>query len=435
MKFDELNIEEDLIRIANESGYTELTYIQEKAIPEVKAGKDVIAQSETGSGKTAAFALPIIEKIKKGGGVQALVLTPTRELAEQVAEQFFKFSRYRHLATAAIYGGVSIGPQISHLTKADIVVATPGRLLDHMERRTINLSRVKMLVLDEADKMFEMGFIDDVKRIISQLPRERQTMLFSATISQEIRGISRSYMQNPVMIKANALVDKTLLAQKYYQVRTYDKFSLLLHLIRQEKPKLAMVFCGTRHKTDSVAKNLYKNSIEAIAIHGGHSQNRRSGIMKDFHAGKIHVLVATDVAARGLDIKNVSHIFNYDLPKTSKEYIHRIGRTARAGETGIAISLLSEQDHENFRSILSDHSLVIPKESTPRFETVPFLLKSRPAYTGHTSRPRHQSEGGGRFTEGREPSRGQGREQGHPRAGGSRSSSARPPFRKGGYRR
>ncbi|MBI2134272.1 DEAD/DEAH box helicase [Candidatus Woesearchaeota archaeon] len=377
MGFNQLMLEEDLIRSANEMGLNEPTYIQKKAIPEIKKGQDVIGQSETGSGKTAAFALPLIEKTVKGEGIQVLVLTPTRELAEQVADQFFRFSKYRKIKVLAVYGGVSIDPQIRFLKNAEIVVATPGRLLDHIQRNTILLSKIRFLVLDEADKMFEMGFIDDVKRIISRLPVERQTLLFSATINQEIRDLSRNYMKQPTMVKGELHVDKMFLEQKYYDVNPRDKFSLLLHLVNQERPKLAMVFCATRHKADAVARNLQKNRIDAVAIHGGHTQNRRSSVIRDFHTGKIHILVATDVAARGLDIKNVSHIFNYDLPKTSQEYTHRIGRTARAGKKGIAISLLSDIDHDNFRRILEDRTLKIANEGTPQFQKVPFLIKTR----------------------------------------------------------
>ncbi len=375
MEFKDLMLKEDLVRVVAELKFETPTYIQAKTIPLIMEGNDIIAQSETGSGKTAAFALPIIEKINRGAGIQALILTPTRELAEQISGQFFKFTKYRKLSTIAVYGGVAIGPQISMLKRTDVVVATPGRLLDHMERRTIDLTKITIVVLDEADKMFDMGFIDDVKMIISRLPAKRQTLLFSATVSREILDIGRSYMKNPMTIKGETLVDKSLLIQKYYEVRSREKFSLLHHFIVNEKPSLAIVFCATRQKTDAIARNLQKNNVEAMAIHGGHSQSRRNSIIKGFHTGRIHILVATDVAARGLDIKNVSHIFNYDIPKTSDEYIHRIGRTARAGKAGVAISLLSEADHQNFRNILNDRSLEIKREATPVFKSVPFMIQ------------------------------------------------------------
>ncbi len=376
MKFDEMKIDKDLMRVASELGFTEPTFIQEKSIPVIKEGKDLFAQSETGSGKTLAFAFPVIERIVGGTGVQCVVLLPTRELADQVAHEFKKFSRYRKIAIVEIFGGVSINPQIEKLRRADVVIATPGRLLDHMQRGTIRLDKVKVLVLDEADKMFEMGFIDDVKEIISRTPPNRQTLLFSATISTEVRDLARHHMRNPENVKAKSYVDKQLLEQEFYEVPTREKFSLLLHLIKKENPALGMVFCGTRQRTDLVAKNLQKYGLKAIALHGGHSQNKRSGIMKAFHAGQIHIMVATDVAARGLDIKNVSHIFNFDIPKSSQEYVHRIGRTARAGKSGRAISLLSEADFDNFRKVLEDRSLNIARRDLPEFERVAFQARS-----------------------------------------------------------
>ncbi len=376
MRFDEMKIDADLLKVAAELGFREPTFVQEKSIPIIKEGRDLFAQSETGSGKTLAFAFPVIERIVHGTGVQCIVIAPTRELADQVAAEFRKFSRHRKISVVDVFGGVSINPQIEKLRNADIVIATPGRLLDHLQRGTIRLDRVKVLVLDEADKMFEMGFIDDVKEIISRTPPSRQTLLFSATISTEVRDIARHYMKNPESVKANIYVDKQLLGQEFYEVPTREKFSLLLHLIRRENPALGMIFCATRQKTDIVARNLQKQGIKAVALHGGHSQNKRSGIMKSFHAGQIHILVATDVAARGLDIKNVSHIFNFDIPKSSQEYVHRIGRTARAGKSGRAISLLSEADFDNFRSVLGDRSLIIERRELPEFEKVAFHVRS-----------------------------------------------------------
>ncbi len=381
MKFSEMNLESDIVRVASELGFDDATLIQERCIPAVKSGRDLIAQSETGSGKTAAFGFPIVEKIVKGRGIQCLVLAPTRELAEQVASDFSRFSRYRHLAVVSVYGGVSMGMQIGKLKHADVVVATPGRLLDHLRQRTIDLRNVKFLVLDEADKMFEMGFIDDVQSIIQQVPSERQTMLFSATIGADVKMLSSRYMKHPESVRAGAHVDKSLLKQDYYNVNPRDKFSLLLHLIKNENPSLGMIFCGTRHTTDLVAKNLQKSGMEAVAIHGGHSQNRRTAIIQDFHSGKIHILVATDVAARGLDIKGVSHIFNFDIPKSSNEYVHRIGRTARAGKSGKAISLLVDIDHDNFRRVLEDRSLNIECMPLPAFERVPFIVARREGYS------------------------------------------------------
>lgn len=430
MKFSELKLEPDLLKAAAEMGFSEATPVQEKSIPLIQAGRDVMAQSETGSGKTAAFGLPILEKLTRGERTQCLILTPTRELAEQIGNELRKFSRYRRAAITTVYGGVSISPQIERLRHAEIVVATPGRLLDHLGRRTIDLSRVRFLVLDEADKMFEMGFVDDVRRIIEQTPGTRQTMLFSATLSEEVLELAQEYLRNPESVKARLYVDTKLLRQEYYDVPGRDKFSLLLHLLNQEAPRLAMVFCATRTNTDIVARNLQRNGVKAMPIHGGHSQNRRTGIMKAFHAGDVHVLVATDVAARGLDIKGVTHIINYDIPKTSKEYVHRIGRTARAGKSGKAISLLSERDYDNFQSVLQDRSLPIERKELPPFPRVPFAVRSREE--GYRPQRGGFRGYGGR----REGERSDGPRKGgyRPQRGGFRGQGERREDERSGYR-
>lgn len=377
MKFSELNLKLNIVKAINELGFQEATAIQEKTIPLMQQGKDLIAQSETGSGKTVAFGLPILENLTEERCVQCLILVPTRELAEQVTSEMRKFSKHMRVSILSVYGGVAINPQIERLNHAQIVIATPGRLTDHIKRRTINLRNLKCLVLDEADKMFEMGFVDDVRMIMEQCPRERQTVMFSATVSSEIRDLAHHHMHHPEFIKVGTYVDKGLLTQSYYQVDARDKLSLLAHLIKQENPELSIVFCATRTRVDSVSRNLQKNGINAFAIHGGHSQNRRNAIMKDFHSKNIQVLVATDVAARGLDIKDVTHIFNYDIPKSSKDYIHRIGRTARAGESGKAISLLAGADHDNFRRVLEDRSLDIKREELPEFPRLAFIMPRR----------------------------------------------------------
>ncbi|MBU0953082.1 MAG: DEAD/DEAH box helicase [Nanoarchaeota archaeon] len=361
MNFADMQLDERLVRAVNEMGYETPTAIQEKAIPILKKGHDMIAQSETGSGKTAAFGLPILEKIEQGKGIQALIVTPTRELAEQIAKEFTKFAAHLSITHVLTYGGVSINPQIDNLKRAEIVIGTPGRILDHLNRRTMNLSGVRFLVLDEADRMLDMGFIDDVEKIINTTPKTRQTMLFSATMPYEIVKLSKRYLRNPQTIATKTHVERDFLEQVYYDVMRPEKYSLLVHLLHKEKPSLAMVFCATREQSDLVAKNLKKDGIEAKAIHGGLTQHRRNTIMEGFHGGKIHVLVCTDVAARGLDVKNVSHIFNYDLPKTSDDYTHRIGRTARAGEKGKAIALLSPEDHQSMRRILQDQNLSVDK--------------------------------------------------------------------------
>ncbi len=377
-----IHLQPELKKAFEELGFSELTDIQIKTIPLIQQGKDVIGQSQTGSGKTAAFGFPILEKIMHNHGLQALILVPTRELCEQVTTEMRKFAKHKRTNIYAIYGGVSINPQFELLKHADIVVGTPGRLLDHLQRGTLNLSKVKVLVLDEADKMFEMGFIDDVKKIISQTPKERQTMLFSATISAQVHEIVKNYMKNPEKVKVQSYIDKGKLVQHFYSVNSRDKFSLMVHIIKHESPGLTIIFCATRNRVDALSRNLYRQGIDSLKIHGGLSQNRRKQAIDMFHSNKSSILVASDVAARGLDIKNVSHIINYDIPKTSKEYIHRIGRTARAGEEGKVISLLSEQDHDNFRNVLEDRSLVVEQLKLPEFQRVPFMASSERRHSG-----------------------------------------------------
>jgi len=368
--FRKLGISEPIVKAIEESRFVKPSMIQEKTIPFVMEGKDVIAGSATGSGKTLAFGAGIIQNSERGRGIQALVLTPTRELAEQVAKTIKKFSKYKPLDITAIYGGVSINPQISELRSSDVVVGTPGRILDHLERRTINLGKVKILVIDEADRMFDMGFIDDVEKIIRRCPEQRQTLLFSATITPEVSRLSKRYMKNPVEISAEQQVDPKKLTQVYYNVQDNLKFSLLVHLLEHEKAGLVMVFCNTRRTVDFVARNLKSARIEAMAIHGGLPQGKRNTVMSQFHSGKVYVLICTDVAARGLDIPGVSHIYNYDIPRESKQYIHRIGRTARAGKEGIAINLLSPRDFDNFDRVLRENRVEVKKEITPNIEQV-----------------------------------------------------------------
>ncbi len=368
MKFEEMKIDPKLLLAIKEMKFETPTEIQEKSLPYVLEGRDVIGQAMTGSGKTLAFAVPIIQKIEHAKGVEALILAPTRELANQISKEFIKFSKHKKVKIAEVFGGVSIEPQIHALRDAEIVVGTPGRIMDHMQRGTISFKNLKILVLDEADRMLDMGFIDDIKRIIGSLPKRRQTLLFSATMPDEIMGIAHRYMNNPVKIATQRQVAKHLLKQFYYDVKSEHKISMLAHLLETEKPDLAIVFCSTRDVTDVVANNLQDMGVEAKAIHGGHEQAKRTRVLESFHEGKIHVLVATDVAARGLDIKNVSHVFNFDSPKNAEEYTHRIGRTARIGAEGKAITLLSKQDHEAFRKIAGrfDIEKAVAKDFIPK---------------------------------------------------------------------
>ena len=368
--FKELGLDKNLLKILDEIGFDEPTEIQEKVIPIALAGKDVIAESATGSGKTLAFGALIVEKIKAERRVQVLILTPTRELAEQDSKYLKIYSKYNDLKICTVYGGVSLEPQMRDLRTADVVVGTPGRILDHLSRRTINLSKVKILVLDEADRMLDMGFVHDVTKITSQCPKNRQTLLFSATISRDIERIAKDYMIKPVDVSAEAYVDPSKLKQVYYDVPTKEKFSLLVHLLKEENSKLVMVFCNTKRTTDFVGNNLKRYNFDALTLHGDLNQNQRKRVLEHFHSSTKFILVCTDVAARGLDIKNVSHVYNYDTPKTSEEYIHRIGRTARAGKDGKAITLVCDRDYENFGRVNDNPDLKIERIELPGFERV-----------------------------------------------------------------
>lgn len=400
--FKELGIAEPILKAIEEEKFEKPSEIQEKAIPLVLEGKDVIAGSATGSGKTLVFGSVIIAECRKGSGIQALILTPTRELAEQNTRALRKFSKHKPLEIVDVYGGLSITPQIDKLRRADIVIATPGRLLDHIQRKTIDLTKLKILVLDEADRMFDMGFKYDVERIIRQCPLKRQTMLFSATISEDVFHVAKRHMKNPIQVAAESYVDPKKLRQYYYDIDEQTKFSLLVHLLKKDPAALVMLFCNTRRTVDFVANNLNANSISAQAIHGGFTQGRRSTVLDQFRLQKIKVLVCTDVAARGLDIKDVSHVYNYDIPIESKNYIHRIGRTARAGKEGEAISLLTRNQHNDFRAVMRDNDVTITKLETPAVENVIVRRAERPSFNrrfgGRPSGPAHRGgmRGGGK---------------------------------------
>ncbi len=368
--FKKLGIIEPILKVIEEYGFSKPSEIQEKSIPLIMEGKDVIAGAATGSGKTLAFACGIIAFLEKGKGIQSLVLAPTRELAEQISGVLHKFSKYKRLNIVPIYGGVPINPQIKKLETADAVIGTPGRVLDHLQRGTLDLRKVKIFVLDEADRMLDMGFQDDVEKIIYKCPRERQTLLFSATISADIVHLSKKYMINSKEVSAESYVDPSKMEQKYYDVEDSKKFSLLVHLLKKEKSQLVMVFCNTQKNTDFVANNLKAQGINALAIHGGHSQKKRDVTMEKFNSQKVNVLVCTDVASRGLDIKGISHVYNYDSPKDSKDYVHRIGRTARAGKIGKVINIVASRDYENFGKIMERGEFSIIKEETPDVERV-----------------------------------------------------------------
>jgi ATP-dependent RNA helicase DeaD len=354
--FKNFKLSEQLSNSIKRMGFTDATHIQTESIPLILEGKDIIGESATGSGKTLAFGSGIIEKCEPNKKIQALVLVPTRELAEQVKDEIIKISYGKKLNIIAVYGGVSINPQIDNLKKSEVIIATPGRLLDHINQKTINLSNVKILVLDEADRMIEMGFIEDVEKIINKCPKNRQTLLFSATMYDAAKEIAEKYMINPIRIKATKMVDPKKLKQYYYNVPNKLKKELLLHLLKKESSDLVMVFCNTRIQSDYVVDYLNSNGLKSIAIHGGLNQNKRLKTIDMFHKGKVNILICTDVASRGLHIHDVTHIYNFDLPKEPSDYVHRIGRTARAGKEGLVINILSPRDHDNFSKIVRNYS-------------------------------------------------------------------------------
>jgi len=390
--FRKLGLIDPILRAIKEEKFEKPSEVQDKAIPLILEGKDVIVSSATGSGKTLAFASVIIKNSVLGQGIQALILTPTRELAEQVTKALRVFSKHKPLKMIAIYGGVSINPQIDDLARADVVVGTPGRILDHLQRRTIRLDKVKVLVLDEADRMLDMGFIDDVQQIVSQCGKIRQTMMFSATIPSDLVRLAQRYMNHPIKISAETYVDPKKLSQVYYDVPDNLKLSLLIHLLKHEHAGLIMVFCNSQNTTDFVARNLTMSGVNALAIHGGFSQAKRNSTMESFHSKEVAVLVCTDVAARGLDIKGVTHVYNYDIPKDSKQYIHRIGRTARAGAEGKAVNLLTGPDHDNFSRVIRDNDLAIPKLEMPYVQREAIKWRSKPEERGRFG---HRDQGRG----------------------------------------
>jgi ATP-dependent RNA helicase DeaD len=393
-EFKNLGLNDSLVRSIKRLGFTQPTKIQNDSIPLILQGKDVIGESETGSGKTLAFGCGIVDKVIRKGGIQALILTPTRELAEQVKDSLKELTFKPRLNICAIYGGVSIFNQIKNLKHAHVVVATPGRLLDHIHRDTIDLSAVKILVMDEADRMFDMGFADDVKKIICECPEKRQTMFFSATISPEVTDLAHEHMMDPEIVLAGNIVDPKKLIQVAINVSSNKKVSLLTHILKQNDKHLVMVFCNTRNTSDFVHRNLRSNGINAAAIHGGLTQNNRLKTIKLFNSSEVDVLVCTDVAARGLHIKNVSHIINYDLPRDPNDYIHRIGRTARAGKSGEVINLINDYDQVALLKIKKlNKTFDIEDSELPEFKNVYVAKIKRDMYQGNRNRSRRKYSG------------------------------------------
>ena len=352
--FEEIGLSPELLRALDEMGYDQPTEIQERVIPELLAGHDVIGQAQTGTGKTAAFGIPIVQHVDPDRAeVQALILAPTRELAVQITNELRALARFRPVQVVTIYGGASMRDQIQGIEAgAQIVVGTPGRILDHLGRRTLRLDRVRVLVLDEADRMLDMGFMPDVERIVRRLPRERQTALFSATVPTVIRRLALRYMRDPATVAVRAEEPTVAqVEQVYYEVAERDKFNGLCHLIDDEKPAQAIIFCHMQVTVDRLTRALQRANYPAEALHGSLSQRDRERILRSFREGKLPLLVATNVASRGLDIPEVSHVINYDIPEDAETYVHRIGRTARAGRDGKAITFVAEWDAEAWAAI------------------------------------------------------------------------------------
>jgi ATP-dependent RNA helicase RhlE len=376
MKFDTLGLQAELLRAVAEMGYSNPSPIQQKAIPAVLEGGDILAGAQTGTGKTAGFTLPLLQRLhastKPQGKrpVRALILTPTRELAAQIGESVTNYGRYMPLSSSVIFGGVNIRPQINTLRKGvDIVVATPGRLLDHVSQRTLDLSQVEIVVLDEADRMLDMGFIHDIRKILALLPKKRQNLLFSATFSNEIKTLADKMLHNPTMIEvAQRNTAAAQVSQTVYPTDKGKKRELLSYLIGSNNWQQVLVFARTKHGSNRLAQQLEKDGIRSTAIHGNKSQGARTKALADFKSGKARVLVATDIAARGLDIEQLPHVVNYDLPNVPEDYVHRIGRTGRAGHTGQAISLVGGDETQQLRAIEKLLQKKIATEHVPGYE-------------------------------------------------------------------
>jgi ATP-dependent RNA helicase RhlE len=406
MSFNTLGLSEALVRAVTEAGYTTPTPIQAKAIPAVLAGGDLLAGAQTGTGKTAGFTLPMLHLLSsdKAGAalanknskrpIRALVLTPTRELAAQVEENVRIYSKHVNLNSAVIFGGVGINPQIKMLANGvDILVATPGRLLDHVGQGTIKLDKIEMLVLDEADRMLDMGFIHDIRKVLAVLPPKRQNLLFSATFSDEIKALADRLLDNPAMIEVaprNSTVE--VIAQKIHPVDRDKKHPMLSHLIKANDWHQVLVFTRTKHGANKLVEQLGRDDISAMAIHGNKSQSARTKALSEFKDGSLQVLVATDIAARGIDIDQLPHVVNYDLPNVPEDYVHRIGRTGRAGATGEAVSLVCVDEHQMLKDIEKLIKQTLPREVIPGFE--PDLNAKAQPIQLRSGAPGHGGRGG-----------------------------------------
>jgi ATP-dependent RNA helicase RhlE len=429
MLFNQLGLSAELLRAVEKEGYEVATPIQCKAIPLILEGRDILAGAQTGTGKTAGFTLPMLQRMQATATnnnrrmIRALILTPTRELAAQVHESIRTYGKFLSFRSMEIYGGVSARPQISKLQQGvDIVVATPGRLLDHLRERRIDLSAVEFVVLDEADRMLDMGFIRDIKQILKQLPEKRQNLLFSATFSNEIRTLAARLLNNPTEVSVaarNTTADRV--EQLVYPVDKARKRELLAELIGKGNWRQVLVFTRTKHGANRLAKQLNEDGIESLAIHGGKGQGARTKALRDFKNGQIRVLVATDIAARGLDIDKLPHVVNYELPFVAEDYVHRIGRTARAGHDGTAVSLVCVDEDKLLGDIEKLLQKTIAKEFVPGY-AVDKSIRAEPLRQGRQARP-----GPPRTSGGRKPGRGNNKPQAGKRkhAGGQRRRAAR----------
>lgn len=390
MEFNRFNLHPHVAAGVMAAGYTTPTPIQEQAIPPVLKGRDVMGLAQTGTGKTAAFVLPILNRLMQGGRghVRALVIAPTRELAEQIHEAIGSLGQQTRLRSVTVYGGVSINPQIEKLRRgAEIVVACPGRLLDHIGQRTIDLSRLEVLVLDEADHMFDMGFFPDIRKILNHIPKQRQTLLFSATMPGEIRHLANDVLTEPITFDVGATVAAVTVSHALYPVSQHLKTSLLLELLRHTDTESVLIFTRTKHRAKRLGEQLAKAGHKAASLQGNLSQQRRQAAMNGFRNGTYQILVATDIAARGIDVTQISHVINYDIPNTTDAYIHRIGRTGRAAKSGDAYTLVAGEDKDMVRDIERVLGGPIERRTVEGFD----YSASAPRRETEFSRPPHTS--------------------------------------------
>lgn len=375
MPFQSFSLHPKVLNGVSSAGYQTPTPIQSQAIPKIMAGHDIMGLAQTGTGKTAAFALPILHRLMQGPRkqVRALVIAPTRELAEQINDALQELGQQTRLKSITVYGGVGVNPQIEKLKNGvEIVVACPGRLLDHISQGTIDLSHLELLVLDEADQMFDMGFLPDIRRILKHLPSQRQTMLFSATMPAEIRGLAREILRDPVTVQVDTVAPAATVSHALYPVAQHLKTPLMMQLLKHTDTESVLIFTRTKHRAKRLGEQLEKAGYTAASLQGNLSQNRRQAAMEGFRSGTFQILVATDIAARGIDVSQVSHVINYDIPDTTEAYIHRIGRTGRAAKSGDAFTLVTDEDGAMVRAIEKTLGTAIERRTIAGFDyTVP----------------------------------------------------------------